>query len=125
MKKRNRGRVFLRWFLSYLLILIPPIAAGFIVYQGTLEADRAQARRLNEALARVVINEMDGQLDQVNAYLDQLAFDPDIRMLSNTWKDFDGAEQYRLTILYRNLKNSYLLKQGCDDIFIYSNFAHR
>lgn len=119
MKKRNRGRVFLRWFLSYLLILIPPIAAGFIVYQGTLEADRAQARRLNQALARVVINEMDNQLDQVNSYLDQLAFDPDIRMLSNTWKDFDGAEQYRLTILYRNLKNSYLLKQGCDDIFIY------
>ena len=119
MWKRNRGKVFLRWFLSYLLILIPPIAAGFIVYRGTLEADRAQARRLNQTLTHVVINEMDGQLNQIDAYLDQIAFDPDIHMLSNAGRDFDGAEQYRLSILYRNLKNSYLLNQGCDDIFIY------
>lgn len=119
MWKRNRGQVFLRWFLSYLLILVPPIAAGFIVYKGTLEADRAQARRLNQTLAHVVINEMDGQMDQINAYLDQIAFDPDIHMLSSMPRDFEGEEQYRLSILYRNLKNSYLLKQGCDDIFIY------
>lgn len=119
MRRGNRGRVFLRWFLSYLLILIPPIAAGFIVYGGTLEADRAQARRLNQALAHVAINEMDSQMDQVNIYLEQLAFDSDVHMLSNMWGDFDSEGQYRLSILYRNLKNSYLLKRDCDDIVVY------
>lgn len=117
--KIKKEKVFFRWFISYLLILIPPIIIGIVIYHGAVQANREQAERLNQSLTQIVKNEFDNQVNQVNACLNRIALDSNVHMLSNAKGTFRPDDQFYLYTLYNNILNINLLEQYCDDVFVY------
>ena len=117
--KIKKDKVFYRWFASYLLILIPPLIIGVAVYHGALKANREQADKLNQSLTKIVKNEFDNQVSQVNACLNRIALDSNVHMLSNARGRFKPEDQFYLYTLYNNIMNINLLERYCDDVFVY------
>lgn len=115
----KRKQVYIRWFFSYILLLLPPIMIGCILYFHTLQANRQQAQRLNESLMTIVTNEFDNQLDKVIKSLNRLALDSNVQGLSNTKGAFSAKEQYNLFELYNNLTGTSFSEGYTEEVFVY------
>lgn len=109
----------MKWFLSYLLILLPPIMIGFVIYTHTLKENREQADRLNQSLMQIVRNEFDNQVSEVTKCLSRIAMDSNVQYLSNAKGSFKPKDQYYMYTLYNNLMNVNFSEQYFDEVFVY------
>lgn len=119
MKYVRQKQVYVRWFFSYLLLLIPPIVIGVMIYSHTLKANQEQAERLNQSLMRIITNEFDYQVDAVLQDLSRLALDNNVQQLSNTRGSFTSKDQYQLYALYSELRGTSFSEDYIDEVFIY------
>lgn len=117
--KRRGKKVYIKWFLSYMAILLPPIMIGFVVYTHTLKANREQAERLNQSLMQIVKNEFDNQINEVMKCLNRIAMDSSVHLLSNAKGSFEPKDQYYMYTLYDNVMNINFSERYCDEVFVY------
>lgn len=117
--KRRRKKVYIKWFLSYVAILLPPIMIGFVIYTHTLKANREQAERLSQSLMQIVKNEFDNQVNEVTKCLNRIAMDPDVHLLSNAKGRFQPKDQYHMYTLYNSVMNINFSERYFDEVFVY------
>lgn len=115
----KQKKVYIRWLFSYILLLLPPIVIGWILYLYTLQSNWEQAERLNKSLMTIVTNEFDYQIDRILQDLNRLALDTDVQILSNSKGKIEPQEQYYMYSLYSNLRGTNFTEEYIEDVFVY------
>lgn len=118
-KKFRRRSVFVKLFISYLLImgLILAIEAG--VSASVLHASWEQAEVLNQSLLQLVKNECDNQIESICSNLDQLALENKVQILSNVKEEFQPEDQYTAYSLYDELQNISFSLREYELLYVY------
>lgn len=123
MKKRNSSKhpktqIYIKIFISYIIVLCIPIVWGLLLYAQTLKQSREQAETINQNLMGIVKTECDNKMSQTIQTLDRIAMDRNIQILSAR-KEFETNDQYTLWTVYQDLSNSNFVDGNYRDIFVY------
>lgn len=113
--------VRLKWFLSYIFILIIPILLSVGIYVYSLRITNVQSNKMNDALMDMVKMEIDNHMNEINKIFDRIALDTDVQSASNIKGKVMAKDQYLLYHLVNNLQNINLSDDFVEDIFIYFN----
>lgn len=113
--------VLLKWFLSYIFILIIPILLSIGIYIYSLRITNEQSNKMNDSLMEMVKMEIDNHINEINKIFDRIALDSDVQSASNIKGRFMAKDQYLLYHLVNNLQNINLSDDFVEDIFIYFN----
>jgi AraC-like DNA-binding protein len=113
--------LLIRWFLSYLFILIIPIFLSIGIYAYALHITKSQANKMNDALMGSVRVEVDNHIHEINKLFKRVALDPDVQSATIIKGKFSSKEQLSLYHLANSLKNLNIVDDFIEDIFIYFN----
>ncbi|MGP4040077.1 helix-turn-helix domain-containing protein [Gracilibacillus sp. D59] len=99
MKRIESSKIFRRFLISYLVILIIPLVAGFISYQVSLDT----AEKYSIINSRQVLNQskkiLEQNLDEIDRFVQQLSLDRDLNVVLNK----NASEKYRIVSTLRQL----------------------
>lgn len=117
-KFRHRS-VFVKLFISYLLImgLILVIETG--VSASILHTSWKQAETLNQSLLQLVKSECDNQIESICSNLDQLALESKVQVLSNVKAEFQPEDQYTAYSLYSELQSISFSLREYELLYVY------
>jgi hypothetical protein len=65
MSVKNRSKVYLRMFLSYVGIFLVPVLLGTVIYGYTFRNVRRQAEKMNTNLLVMVQKDLDKEIDNI------------------------------------------------------------
>ncbi|RCW64279.1 helix-turn-helix domain-containing protein [Saliterribacillus persicus] len=101
MKRIQTSKIFRRFLISYLVILIIPMVAGFITYQVSLDT----AEKYSIINSRQVLNQskkiLEQSLDEIDRFVLQLSLDQDLNILLNK----NAADKTRIISTLKQLDN--------------------
>ncbi|MBS4179370.1 helix-turn-helix domain-containing protein [Lederbergia citrea] len=87
----DKIHVFRKFLLSYILILIIPLLASFLIYQISVLKFKERAMDTSKSLLNQTINVIDQKNDDVEKFVYQMSLNPDVKQLmyrnSNTDKN--------------------------------------
>jgi AraC-like DNA-binding protein len=118
---KNRSKVYLWMFLSYVGILSVPILLGIVIYGYTSASVRRQAEKLNTSLLMMVQRDLDKEIDNIQKISARLALDNNVQMASRVKKDFGSEDQLTLYHLFNDLQAIAMSEEFIEDIFVYFN----
>ena len=118
---KNRSKVYLKLFLSYVGILSVPILLGFVIYGYTFTSVRRQAEELNTSLLMMVQRDMDKEIDNIQKISARMALDANVQLASRAKKDFSSDDQLTLYHLFNDLQTIAMSEEFIEDIFVYFN----
>lgn len=99
MKRIESSKIFRRFLISYLVILIIPMAAGFISYQVSIDT----AEKYSIINSRQVLNQskkiLEQNIDEIDRFVLQLSLDRDLNFLLTK----DASEKKRILSPLRQL----------------------
>ncbi len=119
--KAKRNTLLIKWFLSYLFILIIPIFLSIGIYTYSLKITKSQSSKMNDALMGSVKVEVDNHINEINKLFKRIALDPDVQAATIVKDKFTAKEQIPLYHLVNSLKNLSVADEFIEDIFIYFN----
>lgn len=118
---KNRSKVHLKLFLSYVGILSVPILLGIAIYGYTFLSVRRQAEKLNTSLLTVVQRDLDKEIDNIQKISARMALDGNVQMASRVKKDFGKEDQLLLYHLFNDLQAIAMSEPFIKDVFVYFN----
>lgn len=118
---KKNSKVYLRMYLSYIIVLLIPITLGAALYLYLLKATKQQANILDQNLLMMVQRENDQRIEEVSKLASYLAMDTTVQKVASVKANFHAEDQFMLYTLVKNLNNIYLSEKFVDDIFIYFN----
>ena len=113
--------VLLKWFLSYLFVLVIPIILSIGIYMYSLQITKSQSNKMNDALMGSVKVEIDNHINEIKKLFSRIALDADVQSATNIKGNFSAKDQILLYHLVNTLKNLNLSDDFIEDIFIYFN----
>ncbi|MDF2484059.1 MAG: AraC family transcriptional regulator [Herbinix sp.] len=119
--KTKRKTLLIKWFLSYLFILVIPIFLSIGIYAYSLQITKGQANKMNDALMSSVKVGVDNHINEINKLFKRIALDLDVQSATIIKGKFTAKEQLTLYHLVNSLKNLNIVDDFIEDIFIYFN----
>lgn len=117
--KNRTGKTFLNLMVSYLLILLFTVSAGFFTYMEALKVVEKDAAQSNLMLLRQSSEVIDARLKEVENIVSQVSFHPKVSSILNV-SDYDIKTEYYKAIDTWNYIQSYNLTSG----FIYNFYLY-
>ncbi|NJD01424.1 MAG: helix-turn-helix domain-containing protein [Ruminiclostridium sp.] len=92
----NRRSVFLKLFISYILIILLTVSTGGILYKKVEQIMKDNTNRYNLAMLEQVRQVMDGNLKEVDQLTNQISFNPKVvnMLSSNKLSELPRAYQF-------------------------------
>ena len=118
---KNRSKVFLRMFLSYVGIFLIPILLGTVIYGYTFRAVRRQAEMMNTNLLTMVQRDLDKELDSIQKISARMAMDTSVQLAGQVRGDFGRDDQMTLYYLFNDLQAIAMSEDFIRDVFVYFN----
>lgn len=115
---RNKS-VFLKLFVSYLLLLTVTLIVEMSVFLHVLHTGREQAQALNRSLMLLVKNECDNQIRDSYRCMDLLAFNDMVQSLSVSRGASHSDDPYMAYRLYGELRDLLLTSEDYEMIYVY------
>ncbi len=119
--KGKEKTLLIKWFFSYLFILIIPIILSIGIYSYSLHITKNQSSKMNNALMDTVKLEIDNHINDINRLFKRIALDTDVQAATIIKERFTAREQISLYHLANTLKNLSTVDNFIEDIFIYFN----
>lgn len=118
---KNRSKVYLRMFLSYVGIFLVPVLLGTVIYGYTFRNVRRQAEKMNTNLLVMVQKDLDKEIDNIQKISARMAMDTSVQLASKVRGDFGKDDQMILYYLFNDLQAIAMSEDFIKDIFVYFN----
>ncbi len=115
----KQSRVNLQMFLSYMLILLIPIAVSAGIYGYSRKIVRTQAEQLNNSMLEMVRRDMDQRNSEMQKIAARLAMDTRVQQSSMVRGNFDADDRMNLYYLFKDLQILAGSEDLIDDVFVY------
>ncbi|MFE5319405.1 helix-turn-helix domain-containing protein [Paenibacillus sp. NPDC056579] len=115
----NRGSVFITMLISYIAILLFPVAIGLFLYSHVEEAMEDQANRSSLAMLEQLRLSMDASIKEVDQLSQQITLNPKMDSLLNS--DMSNESSYRYIEFIADYLNRYRGFSGrfIEDYYVY------
>ncbi|MGB8454262.1 MAG: AraC family transcriptional regulator [Anaerocolumna sp.] len=113
--------LLIKWFLSYLFILVIPIILSIGIYMYSLQITKSQSNKMNDALMGSVKVEIDNHINEIKKLFTRIALDSDVQSATIIKEKFTSKEQILIYHLVNTLKNLNMADDFIEDIFVYFN----
>lgn len=121
MPVKNRSKVYLHMFLSYVGIFLVPIMLGTVIYGYTFRAVRRQAENMNTNLLVMVQKDLDKEIDNIQKISARMAMDTEVQLASKVRGEFGKDDQMTLYYLFNDLQAIAMSEDFIRDVFVYFN----
>lgn len=117
---KKKSKVYIQMFISYVGILLIPIAMAMMLYSYTFQIIRQQAQEMNANLLAMVRQEIDQELDNVKKIAVRLAMDNRVSNLAGKSKILQ-TDQYALYSIFQEVDSLTVSEEFAERIFIVFN----
>jgi AraC-like DNA-binding protein len=118
MRKRS---VLIRWFFSYLVILIIPMFLSMVIYLYSYRIINRNSEEIYAASLEQARTELDGLVNAVFQMLDQIISNRNVQKLTFVRDKPDPDDHWAIVQLVRDLINYPLISSLADDVFVSLN----
>lgn len=118
---KRKPKVYIQMFLSYLGMLMIPVAAAAVIYGYSRQVIRGQTERMNDNLLEMIQRDLDQQISDVQKIAARLAMDTGVQAISKVKTGFGTEDQMELYYLYNDLQSLAMSEDFISDVFIYFN----
>ncbi len=118
---KRKPKIYIQMFLSYLVMLVIPIAAAAVIYGYSRQVIRSQTEKMNDNLLEMIQRDLDQRVSDVQKIAARLAMDTRVQMISKVKGKFGTEDQMSLYYLYNDLQSLALSENFISDVFIYFN----
>ena len=117
--KKKRNSVFLRFLISYILILAMPLLTGSVLYQHTLQLLKNEVVKSNMILLEETKEIVDQRLDEINKMAMQLALNTNVKNLVYSSDPIKDSEIYKILDVEQEMLPYALTNTFISDFYIY------
>jgi len=114
----KRKSIFFSWLLSYISILLIPVIASGIVYIQSNRIIESEINRGNEALLKLIQQDIDNKMKEVEDLSLQVAFNPKIEGILNVKGSLQTSQKYTVSEIVGDLARYNTFKP-----FVYSLYV--
>ncbi|MCI8889408.1 MAG: AraC family transcriptional regulator [Hungatella sp.] len=118
---KRKPKVYIQMFLSYLGMLVIPVAAATVIYGYSRQVIRGQTEKMNDNLLEMIQRDLDQQISDVQKIAARLAMDTSVQAISKVKSEFGTEDQMALYYLYNDLQSLAMSEDFINDVFIYFN----
>lgn len=122
MKFKKNTSVFVRWLLSYIIMLGIMILASFSIYFYSYKVINEQQERVNAIMLEKIQAEVDNYFESAAAAVISLYLDSDVEKLMKKLDSFDITDGQLVYDVYEMIRNKVISSDELSSIFIY--FLH-
>ncbi len=115
----KRRSIRVTWLISYLLILLIPIATSTVIYIQTINTLEQEINRANESILIQVQREVDSKLRDVKRICYELSLDNSVIKAANLPAPEKDEEMYQLVNFARELKIFKAGNEFIDGLYLY------
>ncbi|WP_168120071.1 helix-turn-helix domain-containing protein [Paenibacillus sp. HB172176] len=119
---RNKS-VALKWFISYLIVLVIPILFALYLYHDSEKIVRGQMNESSVMILKEMKDTFDNQLNEMGKIATQIAFNPKVQMMVSKQASLTPREEYMLVELLDDFKVYKAANSTVEDFFVY--FHHQ
>lgn len=121
-QNKNRHTIFLKFMLSYVVVLLIPLLIGIFAYSESFNMIAEDAHESNLSMLEQSKITIDGRLAEVNAMIDQLALSATVdSMLSMANPLVDGSTVFNIIDMQSDLVSYKATNEFIYSFYIYSN----
>lgn len=124
MKNRWHGKksIFVRWFISYIILLLVIVAVSSGVYLYSYHTITEQSVQMNESLLGKLQAEIDRRFSETRSLINSLLLDTDIQKTVKINGNFQVSDREVLYRIYNNLMAKCASYESVSSLMVY--FAH-
>lgn len=122
---KQRSKVYLHLFLSYLVIFLVPILLGTVIYGYSFRSVRRQEEKMNTNLLTMIQRDLDKEIDNIQKISARMAMDTGVQLASKVKGSFGNEDQMTLYYLFNDLQSIAMSEEFIEDVFIYFNNTQR
>lgn len=115
----GKKRVFIRFFISYIAILLIPIIIGSAIYVQVIHVVEKETEEKNSLILEQSRNIVDGYMASVDKIFHQLAFDSRVTQLLQVENGMDGIDIYRSFMAQRDFSVLNVTNDFIANFYIY------
>lgn len=116
---KTRNSIIFSWLLSYILILLIPIAFTGIVYFITVGTIEQETNRANLAMLKQVQLNMDNILKDAERLSFDISFNPNIQLLTTSQETNWNSKQYEVSEIVKEFKRMNITNGYINDFYVY------
>lgn len=116
---KSKNSIIFSWLLSYILILLIPIAFTGIVYFITVRTIEQETNRANLALLKQVQLTMDNILKDAERLTFNIAFNPSIQALTTSQEPNWNGRQYEVSEIVKEFRRMNISNGYINDFYVY------
>ena len=118
---KRRGPVLIRWFISYLAILLIPLALSIAVYFYSLNIINKSSEEIYEASLEQFRIEVDNFFSGALQALQQVSINTDIQLLTLVKEDLEPKHRWNIYMAVGEIRKFRNILPLVDDIFVVLN----
>ncbi len=119
MKRFKNTSVFIRWFLSYLIMLGLVLLVSVGLYFFSFEIINEQGEKVNRTMLEKVQTEMDGYFTEARSVMVSLMLNENVRKAGRIKETFSIADRVLLYDIYQDVCNQKVVLEKSTHIYIY------
>lgn len=117
--RKNTSKIFITFWISYIIILVIPLVIGSIAYSQAGKALEDEVLRSNKAMLGQLSQIVDSRLSEINQLADQIALSPNIRQYMYTTAYANADLSYKAIDIINELTAYKNVTKFVDDFYIY------
>ncbi|MDR3174878.1 MAG: AraC family transcriptional regulator [Treponema sp.] len=117
--KQQTSRVFITWVLSYILIMLIPIAIGFFAYYEAVDAISSETEALHLAASRQLRQLLDENLNELSRVSNEIAYYSPIQNYMNYHVPLEPIQEYVKKDIQIYINWLYTFNSFLSGIYIY------
>lgn len=116
---KARNSIIFSWLLSYILILLIPIAFTGTVYFITVRTIEQETNRANLAMLKQVQLNMDNILKDAERLSFDISFNPNIQLLTTSQETNWNSKQYEVSEIVKEFKRMNITNGYINSFYVY------
>ncbi|CAM4137811.1 helix-turn-helix domain-containing protein [Paenibacillus alkaliterrae] len=120
-RKDGRKSVFITLFLSYVIILLIPVAIGSVFYPKIERILIDNANRSNVAMLEQARRAIDSRVKEINSFASHIAFHPKLSRLLDQNRYAADNNTFTFVEFMREINRYHIMNSFVDEFYIYFN----
>jgi len=112
-------RIFIRFFISYIAVLLMPVIIGSFIYAQMLRIVIDETEEKNGIILEQSKYIVDGYMASVDKMIQQMTLDSRVIQLMQAGREIEGENIYKVFEAQRNLSTAYVTNDFIANFYIY------
>ncbi len=111
--------VYLKWFLSYIFVLMLPISISSIVFYQAQNIIEDENNRANASIIKQVQQTIDSRVKEIEQFAIQVGVNSQVQWAINIKEEFSAKHQFNIYEIIKNLRTLKFFNELIDEYYIY------